>query len=143
MTAKEWLSRGYRLKAEKEQLERMREETFARLTKVTQNISGETVASTKDPHKYDILIQLDTEIEDKIRELDRVRLEIFKAIKRLPDRRYRMVLLGRYYECLPWCDIATLMHYDERQIYRFHGMALTAIEPFILRKSAKKEEAVD
>lgn len=133
MTAKEWLMRGFRLKQEKEQLERMREELFTRLTKVTQNISGEAVSGTKDPYKFDALVQMDVELEEKIKELDKVRLEIFQAIQQLTDRRYRMVLLGRYYECLPWPDIATLMHYDERQVYRFHGMALTAIEPIIDR----------
>ena len=135
MTAKEWLSRGFWLRKEKEQLERMREETFSRLTNVTQSISGEIVSSSKDPHKYDALIQIDTELDEKIRELDRTRLEIFKAIQQLQDRRYRMVLLARYYECLRWDAIATLMNYQMAQVYRFHGMALTAIEPII-----KKEE---
>lgn len=134
MTAKEWLMRGFRLKQEKEQLERMREELFTRLTKVTQNISGEAVSGTKDPYKFDALVQMDVELDEKIKALDKVRLEIFQAIQQLTDRRYRMVLLGRYYECLPWPDIATLMHYDERQVYRFHGMALTAIEPIIKRE---------
>lgn len=134
MTAKEWLSRGFRAREEKEQLERMREETFTRLTKMTQSISGEAVSGTKDPYKFDILVQLDIELESKIKELDEVRLEIFKTVQQLPDRRYRMVLLGRYYECLKWPDIATLMHCNERTVFKFHGKALTAIEPIIKRE---------
>ena len=138
MSAKTWLSRGFWLKREKEQLERLREETFTRLTKLTQNISGEAVSGTKDPYKFDVLVQLDADIEDRLKALDKTRREIFGAIQQLTDRRYRMVLLGRYYECLSWSDIATLMHYDERQVYRLHGMALTAIEPIVEKEQTKQ-----
>lgn len=134
--AKQWLSRGFRLRSEKEQLVRIREETYTRLTKLTQNISGDITSGTKDPHKFDALVTLDLDIDKKIKELDKVRLEIFTTIQQLQDRRYRMVLLGRYYECLSWGEIATLLHYEERQIYRIHGMALTAIQPLI---DAKKD----
>lgn len=133
---KAWLSRGFWLRREKEQLERLREETFTRLTKVTQSISADTVQGTKDPYKFDVLVQLDADIEDKIKELDKTRLEIFEAIQQLPDRRYRMVLLGRYYEGLSWEEIVPLLHYEIRQVYRLHGMALVAIEPIIRRKQA-------
>lgn len=136
MNAKLWLSRGFWLKREKEQLERMREETFTRLTKITATIDGERISGTKNPYKYEALIDLDTEIEDKIKALDRTRHEIFTTIQQLQDSRYRQVLLGRYYECLPWADIATLMHYEERQVFRVHGMALQAIQPLV---DAKKE----
>ena len=138
MDAKTWLSRGFWLRREKEQLERMREETFARLTKITATLDGERVSGTKNPYKYEALIELDTDLAAKIKQLDATRLEIFNAIQQLTDRRYRMVLLGRYYECLRWDEIATLMHYEERQVYRVHGMALQAIQPIV----DEKKEAV-
>ena len=131
MDAKTWLSRGFNLKREKEQLERMRAETLTRLTKMTQNISGEVVSGTKDPYKFDEIVQLDMEIDEAMKKLDAARLEIFRTIQKLPNRRHRMVLLGRYYECLAWSDLATLMHYEERQLFRLHGAALAAIEPII------------
>lgn len=132
MDAKAWLSRGIRLRAEKDQLERLREQTYTRLTKVTQNISGEAVSGTKDPHKLDAIVTLDGEIESRIRELDRIRLEIYDTIQRLPDRRQRVVLRGRYLEDMSWEEIAVTVHYSKRQVERLHGMALTAIEPLIL-----------
>lgn len=131
MDAKIWLGRGFWLRKEKEQLERLREETYTRLTKTTPNMAVEATSGSKDPHKYDILAALDVELEEKIKALDKVRLEIFTAIQQLPDRRYRMVLLGRYYECLSWGEIATLMHYERRYVFKIHGQALQAIQPII------------
>lgn len=136
MDAKTWLMRGFWLRREKEQLERMREETMARLTKITPTLDAERVTSTPNPYKFEELIELDADIDAKIKVLDKTRLEIFGAIQQVQDARYRMVLLGRYYECMAWTDIATLMHYEERQVYRVHGMALQAIQPII---DAKKE----
>ena len=134
--AKTWLSRGSWLRREREQLERLREETMTRLTKTTATMSDAPGGGTKDPHKMDALATLDAELDSRLRELDKVKLEIFSAIQQLNDRRYRMVLLGRYYECLEWGDIATLMHYEQRQVYRIHGMALTAIQPIIERRGS-------
>ena len=136
MDAKAWLARGFWLRREKEQLERMREETFARLTQMTATPNGDRVSGTRNPHKFEKLIELDTDLAKKIEQLDRTRLEIFNTIQQLTDSRYRQVLLGRYYECMAWTDIATLMHYEERQVYRVHGLALQAIQPII---DAKKE----
>lgn len=139
MDAKTWLSRGFWMRREKEQLERMREETFARLTQITPTLKGDRVSGTPNPHKFEELIELDTDIAEKIQSLDRTRHEIFTTIQQLTDSRYRQVLLGRYYECMAWSDIATLMHYEERQVFRVHGMALQAIQPII---DAKKETVV-
>lgn len=139
MDAKQWLSRGFWLRREKEQLERMREETMARLTKITATLDAERVSSTPNPYKFEELIELDADIDAKIKALDKTRLEIFGAIQKVQDARYRMVLLGRYYECMAWTDIAALMHYEERQVFRVHGMALQAIQPII---DAKKETVV-
>lgn len=136
--AKQWLSRGFWLRREKDQLERMREETITRLTKTTAS-GGDPVGGTKDPHKFDALALLDMDIDNRIRELDKVRLEIFTAIQQLSDVRYRTLLLGRYYECLTWGEIATILHYDNRYTFKLHGQALQAIQPIIEKKGAEQK----
>ena len=132
MTAKQWLSRGYYLKQEKAQLERLRNELYERLTNVTQSLDG-IPGGTKDPHKFDALIALNTEISQREAALDRIRLEIFHAIQELQDNRHRVVLTSRYLECMTWQNIAEKMSYDIRHVQRIHGMALVAIEPIIKR----------
>ena len=127
------------MRQEKEQLERAREETYNRLTSITNNTDGINASGTKDPHKFDVLASLDAELEKRIEALDKTRREIFLTIQKLKDPRYRIVLLGRYYECLSWYEISTLMHYDARYIYKVHGAALVAIQPLI----DEKKEPVD
>lgn len=127
------------MRQEIEQLTRAQKEIETRLTNITQVTDGINASGTKDPHKFDALVALDIELDRKIQALDKTRLEIFTTIQRLPDRRYRMLLMGRYYEYLSWLEIAALMHYETRHLYRLHGAALQAIQPII----DEKKETVD
>lgn len=52
------------------------------------------------------------------------RVRISALIAGVPDERHRTVLEMRYLEGMPFFRIAMKMHYDERQIYRFHAAAL-------------------
>ena len=75
--AKNWLSRGFWLRQEKEQILRMRSEVYDRLTNVTQNLSAVNTSGTKDPHRYDVLAEFDIELAEKEAEIDKARLEIY------------------------------------------------------------------
>ena len=125
------------MRQEIEQLTRAQKEIETRLTNITQVTDGINASGTKDPHKFDALVALDIELDRKIQALDKTRLEIFTTIQRLPDRRYRMLLMGRYYEYLSWLEIAALMHYEPRHLYRLHGAALQAIQPVIDEKKRR------
>ena len=128
---KAWLSRGFWLKKEMEQILRMRGETFDRLTKLTQNLSESPTSGTKDPHKYDILAELDIKLAEKEAEIDKARLEIYNVISEVKDTKLRTILMARYCECMSWQEIQAIMHYDQRWVYRLHGQALQAVEPLI------------
>ena len=140
MDAKTWLSRGIWMQQEKEQIAEMREEMFERLTNITQELSGVNVSSTKDPHKYDALIELDSKLEDKEKQIDRALLEIYTVIQELEDSRFRTILLARYVECKSWKEIQARMHYYERHVYRLHGLALQKIAPLIAKRIEKDRE---
>lgn len=49
------------------------------------------------------------------------------AIRRVPDEMSRLVLESRYLEGLPFFRIAMNLHFDERQIYRYHRRGLEHI----------------
>ena len=133
--AKEWLSRGFWLRQEKEQITRLRNEAFERLTKITQELSSTTVSGTKDPHKYDILAEYDIELSEKEAEIDKLRLDIYNAVSEVKDERSRVLLLARYCECMSWPEIQAIMHYERRWVFALHGRALQHVVPIIEKKT--------
>jgi hypothetical protein len=69
---------------------------------------------------------LDRQIEDMIRSLVSNHAIALNVIKRISYPAHRQVLELYYLnpETLSWGDVATRMHYSERQIYNLHGEAL-------------------
>ena len=132
---KQWLSRGFWLRQEKEQIVRERQELFDRLTSITQKTDGVITSSTKDPHKFDLIAEFDSELAECEKKIDRARGEIFRAIRSLSDHRLRVIMMARYMENMSWGEIATITHYQERHVYRLHGMALDELAKTIGKKN--------
>lgn len=129
--AKEWLSRGFWLRQEKEQIIRMRGELLERLTNGTQDLTGVNVSGTKEPHKFDAVVALDEKLLDREQQIDRIRLEIYTVIRGVQDVRLRMILMARYCEYMSWPEIQTLVRCTERHVFRLHGEALQQVAPLI------------
>lgn len=75
------------------------------------------------------------ELDEMIRELIKeryLRIKTYQAIacqiKRMKSRNESDVLFYRYIKAMDWWDIAELMGFSERQIYRIHGKALIHFE---------------
>lgn len=131
MTAKQWLSRGMNIDREINTLLAVRDEVRARATAVTQAISGDPVQGTKDPHKFDRLVELDERIDRLVDRLVETRLDIISAISELDDGRQRELLFKRYIEGKRFEQIAVEMRYSIRQTWRMHGDALVKTEVVI------------
>lgn len=74
-------------------------------------------------------------LDEMIRELIEeryLRIKTYQAIacqiKRMKSRNESDVLFYRYIKAMDWWDIAELMGFSERQIYRIHGKALVHFE---------------
>lgn len=131
MTAKQWLSRGMNIDQEISALLAVRDEVKARAESVTQVITGDPVQGTKDPHKFDRLVELDDRIDRLVDRLVETRLDIISAISELEDGRLRALLFKRYIEGKRFELIATEMGYSWRQTCRLHGYALVKMEEVI------------
>ena len=116
MTAKQWLNRGRRIDQEISKLMETKALIEARLTSITQSYDSDGAQSTKDPHKFDRLVEIDSLISERADELTRTKAEILTTINQLPDSRQRMVLISYY----------SYMH-----IMRIHGYALAGIEKML------------
>ena len=94
--AKQWLGRARTIGRELQALRETRKNTFEQLTRITQNYTGDGAQSTKDPHKLDLLVEIDSLIDQHETELLQTQLEVTEAIIRVPSGNQRAVLLSYY-----------------------------------------------
>lgn len=132
MTAKEWLDRGRRLSREIESLETAKREAYERVTGTTSLLSGITGTGTKDPHKFEAYAEYTALIDRRIAELIGIRTEIIAAAEKVPNVRYRELLIDRYVREMTWEQIAVEMGYTYRGVLTLHGKALEAVKVFIV-----------
>lgn len=128
MNVKTWLNRARNIDREIDSLLRERSEMRDMLFSVTSNYEAIVVSGTKDPHKFDRLAILETEIDNQIDNLVSVKTEILRAINKLEDGRFRDVLRLRYLESRTFEQIAVEINYSYKQTCRIHGRALLKIE---------------
>lgn len=128
MTAKQYLNRVRRIDKEIEVLLRQVQRTRERLESVTQNYNGDSLTGSRDPHKYDRLVELESLVDQKIDEQIALKAEILKTITQLSDRRQRLVLMEYYVEMKTFEQVAVDLHYSWRQIMNIHGHALKEVE---------------
>lgn len=131
MNAKTWLMRARNIDREIDGLIAERDEVYSRLTSINQKMTGNTVQSTKDPHKYDRLVELDDEINRAVDDLVDIKTEILKGIRQLSDGRLREILRRRYLDGNTFEQIAVGINYSYKQTCRLHGRALLKMEEII------------
>lgn len=127
MTTKDWLMRAWHIDREVNALQAARDEEFARCASIVQRYDGDVVSGTMDPHKFDRLAELDSEIDSRIDALWSVKQEIIAQIAEVDNVSYRTLLTERYVSCKKWEQIAVDMGYDYRWVLRLHGHALLEI----------------
>ena len=131
MTAKQYLNRVRRIDKEIEALLRLVQRTRESLETVTQNYDSDGAQSTKNPHKYDRLVELESLVDEKIDQQIALKAEILNTIMQLEDRRQRLVLMEYYVEMKTWEQVAVDMNYAFRHVIRLHGMALKSIQEIL------------
>ena len=136
MTAKQWLARGRWIEREITALMKTRDEIRDRLTHITQSYDGDGAQSTKDPHKFDALLEMEDRLDEMIDKLYQTKNEILAAIDKLEDSRERIALTLYYVQVtdekkrrmIRWEDIAAEQNYTWRQMMRIKTNAIQNIE---------------
>ena len=131
MTAKQYLNRVRRIDKEISALLRMVQETRQSLLTVTQNYETDGAQTTKNPHKYDRLVELESLVDEKIDEQIAIKSEILSTIMQLEDRRQRLVLMEYYIEMKTWEKVAVDLNYSYMHVTRIHGYALKEVQKLI------------
>lgn len=133
MTAKQYLNRVRYIEEEISALLRMVHKTRMRLVSITQNYDSDGAQITKDPHKYDRLVELESMVDERIDAQINLKAEITNTIMQLSDRNQRIVLISHYLSMDKWGQTAALIHRSYKQTLRIHGYALKEIEKIINR----------
>lgn len=102
MNAKQFLGRARWADKEIESLMRTRDETFDRLTHITQSYDGDGAQSTKDPHRFDSYVALEQKLDQMIDDLCDIKLEIINVLSQLKDTRELMILKSYYVDLKTW-----------------------------------------
>ena len=131
MNAKQFLSRGRWIEREITSLIRTRDETRDRLTHITQSYDSDGAQSTKDPHKFDALVELEYKLDERIDELCAVKTEILDAIGKLEDSRERLALQLYYIDMKTWEEVAVELKYTWRQTMRIKRSAYIHVEEIL------------
>ena len=131
MTAKQYLNRVRRVDKEITALLNLIQRTRDSITKITQAYDGDGTQSTKDPHKFDRLAELESLVDEKIDEQLALKTEILKTISKLTDRRYRLILTEYYLDMKTWEQVAVDMNYSYMHVTRLHGYALKELSKML------------
>lgn len=130
-TAKQYLNRVRRIDKEISALLRLVQSTRESLESITQNYNSDGAQVTRDPHKFDRLIELEALVDSKVDEQIELKAEILRTIMQLDDRRQRLVLMEYYIEMKTWEQVAVDLNYSYMHITRLHGYALKEVQKII------------
>jgi len=130
MTAKEYLSRVYRLD-HKIYLMKLEVEEYNRLANSPpgQDFTRPRVDHTPSNEAYFVkwvnkAIDKEAEIKKEIEKLEQIKVEVSNAIDVLDNIEYRMILKYRYINSMQFPDIASKLYMSESTLKRKHKEAL-------------------
>ena len=135
MTAKEYLSQAYRIdqriNAKLEQVERLR----ALTRKATVSYGGETVSHTRNVSALEDsihrLMEAENELNGEIDRLVDLKRDIHRLLQRVREPELQLLLELRYLCFKSWSEIAVMMEYEDRYVYKVHGRALREVEKIL------------
>ena len=126
--ARQWLGRARSIDREIKTLEKTVQETRDQVLSITQNYSSDGAQSTKNPHKFDRLVELEQLVEQMKEELCKTKTEILETINTVPDGRQRTVLMDYYIRGMTLEQTAVEMHYSYANVKKIRAKAIRYLE---------------
>lgn len=128
MTAKEYLGRARRIDRRVEETRERLARARAQLEGRVSHLSGVPGSRRRWADRVDDMVDLEARLEEQLRELCRVKVEVMDAIGTVRDPVCREVLELYYLDGLSWARVAERMHYSVRNVQILHGKALLFVE---------------
>lgn len=130
MTAKEYLSKAYRLNEKINSNLRLIERLRNIATNITVNLSekvngGKTGSRANTIEK---IVDLQKKVNEEIDSLVDMFCEIRQTIESLCNEDEKLLLTLRYVEFMKWEEIANIMNLSERRVMQIHDNALDNVD---------------
>lgn len=133
MTAEEWLNRGYKLNETIKLLDKAKMRAYD----IAVGTAIELKEKVQESHGNSVENKLVT-YADYCRDIDKHKTKLFRILKEITgvimqveDSTLRNLLICRYINFETWNNIAEILHYGERQLYRLRRKALKKAGEFI------------
>ena len=127
---KDWLWRYKEALLDIDSWQRELEEWRTRAEKITQVVSD--MPRGGSARKVDDIVVKMTMILERIKkkaaESEKIELEIEIALESLPDAALKALMKYRYINCLEWKQIAIVLGYSEKHVFKLHGKALGLLQ---------------
>lgn len=130
MTAKEYLSRAYRLNEKINSNLRLIERLRDMATNITVNLSEKVNGGKAGSQATTIekIVDLQKKVNEETDSLIDVLCEIRQVIESLCDEDEKLLLTLRYVEFMKWEEICNIMNLSERRVMQIHGKALANVD---------------
>ncbi len=132
VNAWKWLDRARTIDREIEALLAAKDEARDQLTKITQSYESDGSQSSKDPHKFDRLAELESLIDEKVDQLEKTKVEILAEINKLESGKQRTVLIDYYVRCMTFEEIAVATGRSFRNVAYTKKRGVQAVEKNLL-----------
>jgi len=128
MTAKEYLSQAYQIEA-RIKIKMEQAQYYNNIaTKANTIFSDIPLGIHRTDGTIIHLVDLKNEINSDISRLVELKSEIKNTINQVENITYRTLLELRYLHYKRWHEIAAILHYESKYIFRLHNMALKKID---------------
>ena len=132
MTAKEFLNQGRNIEAEIKQLRGLKRRAYDMATSTVVPTDKPPGAGRGGGDVMAAYAQYQDEIEEAIARLFHTQQDILAIIGRLPNAKYRELLIARYLEGKKWEEIAEDMDCSYQNAAQFlHSKALSAVSKLL------------
>lgn len=141
MTAKEYLSKAYRL----DQRINSKLEQVASLESMAKNCTSAITGMPRNPNPSTSqmedavckIIDIKNNLKDDLAQLLNYKISILEIIQGVNNLEDRLILEKRYLSYQPWEDIAYDLDYSVSWVLKLHRKALRAVDAVMARKESK------
>lgn len=122
------------IRSRQEEISKLRASIDMRVSTIKADVVQESHTGRYDD-RYMFLVEMVGTLDEKVKNLVDTKIRVSNQIDMMDDRLSRIILREKYLNLKTFEQIAELLDYDLRHIYKLHGQALVAFKDAMLSHS--------